>query len=192
MRLLKLISLLFLFVYQLNANTTICYKKNQSDIENIEKVIFNGGECAGKYSILDMKNNNWLVDDIKIITKNGKFDFVYILKTKEIKYSNIDYKLLASNIKEKKDLDIKNENLINGEKLYNKVCKSCHGIDATKSLNNKSRNLSKMSEDEFKEAILNYQYGDYTSGSFFIMKQYADTLTKNDINNLHLYLKNIK
>ncbi len=78
------------------ADTTMCFKENHPSMATIETVPLNGGACGGKYSINDMKNEGWSVEDIKIEnTKIGK-NYIYILKKEEAPVANFDEIVLAS------------------------------------------------------------------------------------------------
>lgn len=63
------------------ASTTMCFKESHSSMATIESIALDGGECAGKYSINDMKAKGWNVDDIKISQTPKGMSFIYILKS---------------------------------------------------------------------------------------------------------------
>ena len=58
----------------------MCFKEGHSSMSTIENIALEGGACAGKYSIKDMKAKGWSVDDIKISQGSNGMNFIYILK----------------------------------------------------------------------------------------------------------------
>ncbi|MCG3718456.1 hypothetical protein L5F50_04635, partial [Aliarcobacter butzleri] len=74
-------SILLLGTTSILADTTMCFKENHSSMSTIENIPLNGGACAGKFSVNDMKKQGWAVDDIKISQTPTGMNFIYILKT---------------------------------------------------------------------------------------------------------------
>ncbi|WP_228284989.1 hypothetical protein [Aliarcobacter butzleri] len=74
-------SILLLGTTSILADTTMCFKENHSSMSTIENIPLNGGACAGKFSVNDMKKQGWAVDDIKISQAPTGMNFIYILKT---------------------------------------------------------------------------------------------------------------
>ena len=49
-------------------------------MSTIENIALEGGACAGKYSIKDMKAKGWSVDDIKISQGSNEKEFYLYFK----------------------------------------------------------------------------------------------------------------
>ena len=86
-----------------NAKTTVCYKKDWNSPSTIETTSLDGGECAGKYSIKQMKEMGWNVLDIKIDSSSNNLSYQYLL-TNDTLVSNDN-----QNLQIKKSSDIKNQ-----------------------------------------------------------------------------------
>lgn len=93
----------FLSVSIANAKTTVCYKKDWNSPSTIETTSLDGGECAGKYSIKQMKEMGWNVLDIKIDSSSNNLSYQYLL-TNDTLVSNDN-----QNLQIEKDSDIKNQ-----------------------------------------------------------------------------------
>jgi hypothetical protein len=76
MKLLTSITLGLITTTSLFAQTTMCFKENHNSMATIENTKLDGGECKSTYSIKDMKVKGWNVDDIKITTKEEKYNFI--------------------------------------------------------------------------------------------------------------------
>ena len=74
-------TILLLGSTSLLADTTMCFKENHKSMSTIENTPLDGGICAGKYTVNDMKTKGWNVDDIKISQTTNGMSFIYILKT---------------------------------------------------------------------------------------------------------------
>ena len=74
-------TILLLGSTSLLADTTMCFKENHKSMSTIENTPLDGGICAGKYTVNDMKTKGWSVDDIKISQTTNGMSFIYILKT---------------------------------------------------------------------------------------------------------------
>ena len=96
----KLLFLLTLFSSIIYAKTTTCYKNDWNSVSTIEDVALDGGECNGKYSLVDMKKDGWIVADIKIESNQNKLSYKYFL-IKDEKNSN-----LLNAVSSKKSFDI--------------------------------------------------------------------------------------
>ena len=59
----------------------MCFKENHQSMSTIETTPLDGGLCASKNTITDMKAKGWNVDDIKISNTPNGMNFIYILKT---------------------------------------------------------------------------------------------------------------
>lgn len=71
---LGLISSFFINLYALE---TICYKNGLDLPSQIESAKLDGGLCAGKSTLNDMKNDGWTILDIKVTTQNNKLSYSY-------------------------------------------------------------------------------------------------------------------
>ena len=196
MKYILLILVLNIFAF---ANTTMCYKNNIIDISDIENKKFDGGECKSKYTINDMKEKNWNIDDIKISQKDNTFSFIYILKrdvnkivkSLDINNSKIDYTKLNENLNKEKENKEFTKSLIDGKRVYNKLCKSCHGINGEETPYNTSEKLNTMSLDHLKTSIRDYSMDEKDNGFAIVMKPYADSINSNEIENIYKYLQSI-
>lgn len=93
----------------LEANTTICYKKNWKSPSTIETTELDGGECKGALSYKDMIKKGWYLKDIKIERSKEGLNYSYILTDKKLvdinnnsfiddKYAKLNYKAMAIRI----------------------------------------------------------------------------------------------
>lgn len=76
---LLLLSATCLLSSTLLAKDTVCFKNNIEKASDAETVSLDGGECEGKFSLIDMKENGWDVLDIKILPSKKKFNYTYYL-----------------------------------------------------------------------------------------------------------------
>jgi len=195
MKILASILALNIFAF---ANTTMCYINNITDISTVENKKFEGGECAGKYSIKDMKKQSWNVDDIKISKKDNGFNFIYILKkeTKSVvvptvSNTEIDYDKLSNNIKNKEEQNNKVKSLSNGKKIYINKCQSCHGAKGELTPYNRSEAINKFDLDTLQSMMRDYTMDERDNGSAIVMKPYAELVSKEDIDGIYEYLKSV-
>lgn len=68
----------------LQADMTICYKKNWKSPSTIETTKLDGGECNGELSYQDMLKKGWYLKDIKIERSKEGLNYSYILTDKQI------------------------------------------------------------------------------------------------------------
>ncbi|MGA1932172.1 c-type cytochrome [Arcobacter sp. YIC-464] len=208
MKLLSSITLALLTSTLTYAQTTMCFKENHTSMSTIESTKLDGGECNSKFTLNDMKNKGYKIDDIKISKNNeGNFNFIYILKNED-SYSNnfnttLDEKELEKRIiakmkikeaEEKKEKEIKkNLNLIaDGKKIYTNKCQSCHGEKGEKSAYNVATPLINLTEKEITYAINQYSIDSNYGNSYnIIMKAIANGTTKDDIKKIKAYLDSI-
>jgi len=180
------------------AQSTLCYKNNYNDPSVVESTIFNGGKCAGKYSINDMKAKGWKIEDIKITSKNNSMNFIYILNKKENKASNttnkaitINYDKLQQKItshnKQKQELT----DLEEGKAYYIKNCQECHGKKGEIEASGTSRALNKITYEEAQAAIRGYTFDDYDRGMAILMQPYASLMVDNNLKQIYKYLQKI-
>jgi len=111
-------------------------------------------------------------------SKEGKIDVKVYLK-------NTDDNSIINSIFGTNKLDL------NGQKLYDKMCSSCHGAKGKKSPGYGARVLSSMTKDEIEEAIKNYDNDTKYGGSGkMLMQSVAISLRKVELNSIINYLKN--
>ncbi len=92
---LLLLCATLLVANNLNAKTTICYKKGWETPSTIETVKLDGGECKGEKSLKDMKRAGWYIKDIDIKSADKGLDYNYILS--DIDPVVIDKELTSTN-----------------------------------------------------------------------------------------------
>ena len=200
-------SILLLSASSIFADTTMCFKENHQSMSTIETTPLDGGLCAGKNTITDMKAKGWNVDDIKISNTPNGMNFIYILKTpvsQAVSSSNfsgnqadmearIMDKLEKKKEAEKKAIEVKaiQDAAINGEKTYVNKCQSCHGTNGEKNAYNTSRPLKDLSIEDMTVSIRDYKLGNKNSGNAVIMTPYANYVNENDIKGIYSYLKKI-
>ena len=200
---LKILLLSTLLVNTMYAKQTLCYIENLSSISEVETVSLNGGECNGTKTINDMKKDLWIVDDIKINTKDNKYSFTYIFKKEDkLKISSSleakVNKLIKQTKKITKETKIltKEEKLVLGEKSYVKNCLSCHGENAKKELVN-AKALSKIFEFDYFQKMADYSVGSYPSyerksPTAYIMEPISQFLKPDENDFIYLYIQTLK
>ena len=200
-------SILLLSASSIFADTTMCFKENHQSMSTIETTPLDGGLCAGKNTIADMKAKGWNVDDIKISQTTNGMNFIYILKTpvsQAVSSSNFSgnqadmearilEKLEKKKEAEKKAIEVKaiQDAAINGEKTYVNKCQSCHGTNGEKNAYNTSRPLKDLSIEDMTVSIRDYKLGNKNSGNAVIMTPYANYVNENDIKGIYSYLQKI-
>ncbi|WP_026803868.1 plasminogen-binding N-terminal domain-containing protein [Aliarcobacter lanthieri] len=68
---------LSVFTLNLSALETICYKNGLDNPSQIENAKLEGGFCAGKVTVDDMKKDGWNTLDIKVTIDQGKLSYSY-------------------------------------------------------------------------------------------------------------------
>lgn len=211
MKLLTTITLGLITTTSLFAQTTMCFKEDHKSMTTIENTALDGGECNGTLNTKEMKANGWSVDDIKITTNNGKYNFIYIFKKNQTQsnFSQLNRnanitdaelenrilkKLEAKKIQEEKEIEIERvlKNKLAGRNLYIGKCQSCHGEEAKKKPYNTSRALINLSKEEIEESIRDYSNDDKDGGYAMVMKPYANLLTKDKIEQVYQYIQTLK
>ncbi len=207
MKKIILSSILLLSSASLFAETTMCFKENQSSMSTIESTPLNGGLCGGKFSVNDMKSKGWSVDDIKISQTPTGMNFIYILKngttvqpTSTIatgSQADMEARIMAKLEKKKEDeakakveKELKDAQ-IDAEKLYTTKCQNCHGTNGEKSAYNSSRPLKDLSLEDMQESIKDYKNGRINSSTANIMAPYASFIDYKEIKGIHSYLNKI-
>jgi cytochrome c553 len=200
-------SILLFSATSIFADTTMCFKENHQSMSTIENTPLNGGICAGKNTINDMKAKGWIVDDIKISQTASSMNFIYILKTPSSQNTvspnfsgnqadmeaRIMEKLEKKKEAEKKAIEIQviKDAAIAGENTYVNKCQSCHGTNGEKNAYNTSRPLKDLSIEDMTISIRDYKLGSKNSGNAIIMTPYANYLNENDIKGIYSYLNKI-
>ena len=177
-------------------------------MSTIENIALEGGACAGKYSIKDMKAKGWSVDDIKISQSSNGMNFIYILKdgkTVQPAYSSnlsgnsadMEARILEKIEKKKeeekkaKEIERKVSLEADGEKIYTAKCQSCHGTKGELEAKGYSRPLNTLTEEEMSDAYKGYMNGTYNRGLANVMQPVINTITTKDIESVSAYLKKI-
>ena len=193
------------------SQTTMCFKENHNSMTTIENTALDGGECKSSQTVNNMKANGWKVDDIKITTKDGGYDFIYIFKKNQsqsnfaqvntntnVSDAQLEERILkrmeAKKVQEAKEKEIKRvlENKIAGKELYTKKCQSCHGEKGEKSAYNVAMPLKDMSVDDMAHAIGQYtNRNDYGYDYNMVMRPIAANTTKADIVKIKDYLDSV-
>lgn len=199
-------TILLLGSTSLLADTTMCFKENHKSMSNIENTPLDGGICAGKYTVNDMKTKGWTVDDIKISQTATGMSFIYVLKTATVTTSssnftgnqaqmeaNILAKLEQKKVAEEKakvEQELKDSAVI-AKELYINKCQTCHGTNGEKSAYNTSRPLKDLSVEDMAESIKNYKVGKVDSMNANIMTPYANFIDYKEIKGINAYLKEL-
>jgi cytochrome c553 len=184
-----------------SSQTTMCFTKDVKDITALEDIKLNGGECKSAYSLNDMKKDGWEVSDIKI----NNNDYIYILKKgsaiswteSSTDMEELERKVLEKLVKKQKEEKVKQELIAKanraeeGKSIYINKCQSCHGVNATEEPSF-SRNISTLSEDEFKYTMSGYRNGSHDRGSASIMRPYAFAISNNDMVKVYEYIQSLK
>ena len=202
---MKYIFLITLLITLSNASTTMCYKNNHDDPSTIESIALSGGECNDKFSLTQMKENGWIVEDMKISMKNEAMNYIYILKkdkntekntqkvddTKVISGTKVNYKKLAEEMNKEKEKEEEVDLIKRGETFYSKTCITCHGPKG-EIAQRKTRAINTLSLEEMEEVLYNYQWNEVDSRFARVMKPYADLIIEQDIEAVHKYLQSLK
>ena len=200
-------SILLLSSTSLLADTTMCFKENHKSMTTIESTPLDGGICASKFSVNDMKAKGWSVDDIKISQSATGMNFIYILKTatnstpttsnfvgnQAQMEANIMAKLEKKKVEEEKakvEKELKDAS-VDAEKIYTSKCQNCHGVTGEKSAYNSARPLKDLSLDDMQESIKDYKNGNKNGGNAAIMAPYANFIDYKELKGIHAYINKI-
>ena len=200
-------TILLLGSTSLLADTTMCFKENHKSMSTIENTPLDGGICAGKYTVNDMKTKGWTVDDIKISQTATGMSFIYVLKTtvtattsssnftgnQAQMEANILAKLEQKKVAEEKakvEQELK-DSAVMAKELYTNKCQTCHGTNGEKSAYNSSRPLKDLSVEDMQESIKNYKIGNVNSMNANIMTPYANFVDYKEIKGINAYLKEL-
>ena len=208
---MKLITPLTITLFATTAlfsQTTMCFKENHNSMSTIESTKLDGGECKSTFSINNMKEKGWSVDDIKITTKDSGYNFIYILKkgnvsstlvtpTANLNEKQLEDKILkrleTKKVQEEKELKIEEElkSKIAGKEMYINKCQSCHGKNAEKTPYNTSRALKNLSLEEIESSITKYALEDNATGYEMVMRPYANMLNSEKIKQVYQYIQTL-
>lgn len=199
-------TILLLGSTSLLADTTMCFKENHQSMATIENTPLDGGVCAGKNTVTQMKAKGWSVDDIKISQTATGMSFIYILKTATTPTATTNFtgnqaqmeaNILAK-IEHKKEAEEKSkveqelkDSADIAKELYTSKCQTCHGVNGEKSAYNTARPLKDLSVEDMQESIKNYKVGKSDSMNANIMTPYANFIDYKEIKGINAYLKSI-
>ena len=188
------------------ASTTMCYKKEHLDPSTIETIALDGGECASKNSVLDMKNMGYVIDSLKLQNETSGTTYLYVFKkevkgiskTREVVTSGITDEQLTARleaIEKKKEIQKVEEKTVssleNGENIYNSTCKSCHG-DGSMRAYRTARPLNDLTLEEMEVSMRDYANGSKDNGMAMLMTPYVNLVTEEDIQGIYNYLQTLK
>jgi len=193
----------------LNASTTMCFKKEHQDPSSIENTPLDGGKCKSIKSVNDMKNDGYIIEDIKITSGNSGLNYIYIFKdaasvpaqtsgvvvgNKVMTKAQLKAYLTEINKEEqaKKEKEETQGSLELGKKIYTSSCYKCHGIKGEVRAYNSARPLNSLSVDQIKTSLRDYENGDKDNGMAMIMKPYAAKLDSRDILSVANYIQTLK
>ncbi|APW64673.1 hypothetical protein LPB137_01855 [Poseidonibacter parvus] len=193
------------------SQTTMCFKENHNSMTTIENTALDGGECKSSQTVNNMKANGWKVDDIKITTKDGGYDFIYIFKKNQsqsnfaqvntntnVSDAQLEERILkrmeAKKVQEAKEKEIKRvlENKIAGKEIYTNKCQSCHGEKGEKVAYNVGMALKDMALGDMEHAISQYtNRSDYGYGYSILMRPIASNTTNAQLAKIKDYLDSV-
>lgn len=205
-------SLLLLGSTSLLAQTSMCFIENHSSMSTVESTPLNGGACAGKYSINDMKAKGWSVDDIKISQTPSGMNFIYVLKSadhgkavpvavgvasntainQEQLEANIMAKLEAKKVAEEK-VKVEEElkvAKIDSQAIYVNKCQSCHG-EKGETVKSGFKALRTLSTSDMEEALKDYALGRENKSSSVYAPVHVNNLNEKTIKGIKAYLDSI-
>ena len=200
-------TILLLGSTSLLADTTMCFKENHQSMSTIENTPLDGGACAGKNTLNQMKAKGWSVDDIKISQSTNGMNFIYILKNGSTvaaqssqfsgNQAQMEANILAK-LEAKKEVEEKakvekelKEAKIDAKALYTSKCQKCHGEKGELSAYSASRPLKDLSLEDMEESIKNYKVGKVNSMTSNIMAPYAGFIDYKEIKGIQAYLKEL-
>jgi cytochrome c553 len=174
----------------------MCFKENWASLSTIENTPLDGGKCNSLKSVVIMKKDGWIIDDIKIIKAKNGMNFIYLFKKSLpiLNEQDIQSKLIALQKKQKIEVINKKRELSisTGGKIYRSKCASCHGNKGEEKAYNTSRRLDKMTFNEIKTSINAYAIDDKDNGMAIVMKPYATNLETKQMQQISDYLQSLK
>lgn len=202
-------SILIFSATSIFADTTMCFKENHQSMSTIENTVLDGGLCAGKNTIADMKAKGWNVDDIKISQTANGMNFIYILKdgksVQPVYSSNtsgnqadMEARILEK-LEKKKEEEKKAKEIVvqknlaeEGKDNYIRKCQSCHGDKGESTVGGYSRPLNSLTSEEMRHSISGYTNGTYDRGRASVMQPITSTITYVTLDKINAYLNSIK
>jgi len=187
----------------LTASTTMCYKKGHLDPSTIQSVTLEGGICAGKYGVVDMKEMGYSIENLKLQNETSGTTYIYVFKKEKTDQnksvtSSITNQQLTKQLEAieeekstKKEQEQKVTALEKGKKVYNSTCKRCHGDDGSTSAYNSARPLNELSLEEMQISIRDYTNGSKDNGMAMLMTPYANIVTSEELKGIYEYLKTL-
>lgn len=199
-------TILLLGSTSLLADTTMCFRENHQSMSTIENTPLDGGACAGKYTINDMKAKGWSVDDIKISQTATGMNFIYILKTATVvntsssnftgNQAQMEANILAK-LEKKKEVEEKakvekelEEAKIDAKEIYINKCQNCHGIKG-ETKRSDSKPLNNQNVEEMEESIKDYKVGRNGKESSLNAPIHTNNLDAKTIKGIYTYLKEL-
>jgi cytochrome c553 len=200
---MKKLLLSLLFMSFLFGETTMCFKENWTKVSQIEQVNLDGGKCNGQNSVSKMKENGWIVDDIKISSGKAGMNYMYIFKKGSTAFvganandvseeilSRVEKRIEAKKSKQRaKKLALKQ---IKGKKIYNDHCAKCHGKSGEISAYNISRPLNTLTKEQFLVSLRDYGLGQKNNGMAILMTPYANKFLSEDFEQIFKYIQTLK
>lgn len=198
-------SILLLGTTSILADTTMCFKENHSSMSTIENIPLNGGACAGKFSVNDMKKQGWAVDDIKISQTPTGMNFIYILKTPTAQQfgttqfvgnqAQMEANILAK-LEQKKQAEEKakiekevQEAKVDAQKIYVNQCQTCHG--AKGEVVKAGVALNSLSVEDMQSSLKDYELGRNGKESSLNAAIHTSNLNSKTIKGIYAYLKDL-
>ena len=199
-------TILLLGSTSLLADTTMCFKENHKSMSTIENTPLDGGICAGKYTVNDMKTKGWSVDDIKISQTASGMSFIYVLKTAAVvtttssnfagNQAQIEANIIAK-LEKKKEGEEKakvekelEEAKIDAKEIYINKCQNCHGIKG-ETKRSDSKPLNKQNIEEMEDSIKDYKLGRNGKESSLNAPIHTNNLDPKTIKGIYTYLKEL-
>ena len=192
----------------LSAATTMCYKKDHLDPSTIENIALDGGKCGGKLSVQDMQKEGYEIDSMKLQDGQNGFNYIYVftnntqvqsintnVATSGVTLTDAELTARIEKIQDTKKAKVEKEEKISSieeaTKLYNTSCKRCHGDGSIRAYNT-AEPLNSLSLEEMQLSMRDYANGTKDNGMAILMRPFANTLTKKDVEGVYHYLKTIK
>lgn len=200
-------TILLLGSTSLLADTTMCFKENHKSMSTIENTPLDGGICAGKYTVNDMKTKGWSVDDIKISQTATGMSFIYVLKTATAVTNNSSSNFtgnqaqmeanIIAKLEKKKEAEEKakieqelKEVKIDAQNIYINKCQNCHGTNG-EIIKNNSRALKSLSVEDMEESLKDYKLGRSDKINLINAPMHTNNLDSKTIKGIYTYLKEL-
>lgn len=79
---MKIIFLSTILLSTLFSKTIMCYKNNITQDTVQQNILLDGEECNGNFSLLQMEQNGWKIDNTTIVKNKDNYNHIYILRKK--------------------------------------------------------------------------------------------------------------